>query len=71
MTMPHDQPPAKVPETAEQAGESPSRWDWVQRAVWTDRMLTALDEGVKEFFADAGLYDLTTHHAEAVQSCLR
>jgi len=36
-----------VPATAPQAGETPPRWGWVERAVWTDRMLTALDEGVK------------------------
>lgn len=45
--MPNEQRPAAVPITAPQAGETPSRWDWVQRAVWTDRMLNALDEGVK------------------------
>ena len=47
MTMSPEEQPASVPATAQQAGETPSRWDWVERAVWTDRMLTALDEGVK------------------------
>lgn len=30
-----------------QAGEAGSRWDWVERAVWTERMLKALETGVK------------------------
>ena len=36
-----------VPETANPTDETWSRWFWVERSVWTDRMLTALDEGVK------------------------
>lgn len=47
MTKPIEAQPATVPETAPQVGEALSRWDWAERAVWTDRMLTALDEGVK------------------------
>jgi RNA-directed DNA polymerase len=39
--------PATVPERAKQAGEIRSRWDWVEPSVWTERMLTALEEGVK------------------------
>lgn len=27
--------------------EARSRWEWVEPAVWTDRMLTALEQGVK------------------------
>lgn len=30
-----------------QAGETLDRWSWVERAVWTDRMLAALVTGVK------------------------
>jgi RNA-directed DNA polymerase len=30
-----------------QAGDIRSRWEWVEPAVWTERMLTALEEGVK------------------------
>jgi hypothetical protein len=30
-----------------QAGETVDRWSWVERAVWTDRMLAALVTGVK------------------------
>jgi len=38
--------PAQVPE-AKQAGDIRTRWSWVEPSVWTDRMLTALEEGVK------------------------
>ena len=45
---PTEAEPATVPAGATQAGETPARWAWVERAVWTDRMLTALDQhGVK------------------------
>ena len=38
--------PATVPE-AKQAGEAHDRWKWVEPTVWTERMLSALEEGVK------------------------
>jgi len=39
---------AVVPERAIRAGEaSPKDWDWVERHVWTERMLEALGKGVK------------------------
>jgi len=39
--------PAGVLETATQAGEIRDRWNWVEPSVWTERMLTALEKGVK------------------------
>ena len=39
--------PAGVSATTQQAGETHDRWWWVERCVWTERMLTALDNGVK------------------------
>jgi RNA-directed DNA polymerase len=45
-TMSEDQP-SKVPHAAKQDGEVLFRWSWTQRAVWTERMLTALEQGVK------------------------
>ncbi len=39
--------PAGVPEKAKQAGDVQEKWSWVEPSVWTERMLTALDEGVK------------------------
>jgi RNA-directed DNA polymerase len=38
---------AGVPERATQAREIPCRWAWVEPSVWTARMLTALEEGVR------------------------
>jgi RNA-directed DNA polymerase len=39
--------PASVSERTKQAGEIRDRWSWVEPDVWTERMLTALEEGVK------------------------
>jgi RNA-directed DNA polymerase len=42
--------PAQVPAGATQVGEAEARrkrWDWVEPSVWTDRMLAALENGVK------------------------
>ena len=39
--------PAAVPERATQDGEIRARWAWVEPSVWTDRMLAALENGVK------------------------
>jgi hypothetical protein len=39
--------PAAVPEAANQAGEVRDRWSWVEPTAWTQRMLTALEYGVK------------------------
>jgi len=36
-----------VPEAAKQASEVRARWAWVEPEVWTDRMLSALEQGVK------------------------
>lgn len=38
--------PARVP-AAKQAGEVRARWAWAEPCVWTERMLTALEQGVK------------------------
>ena len=39
--------PSGVPAMATQGGDIQGRWPWVEPAVWTERMLTALEEGVK------------------------
>jgi len=39
--------PDKVPEKAKRSGETDNQWDWVEASVWTERMMTALVEGVK------------------------
>ena len=45
--MQKEDPPSPVPLGAKQGGELPARWGWVEPAVWTTRMLAALEQGVK------------------------
>ena len=44
------------------AGDILLRWKWVERSVWTDRMLVALETGVKggkyAYFDKLGLWRL-------------
>lgn len=47
MTKPTENTPAKVPATATQAGSIHARWSWSAPTAWTERMLTALEQGVK------------------------
>jgi hypothetical protein len=42
-----DPSPAPVPQGARQAGEAHARWAFAEPTVWTDRMLRALEIGVK------------------------
>jgi RNA-directed DNA polymerase len=42
----NDQKPSGVREL-KQDGETAVQWDWVERAVWTERMLKALETGVR------------------------
>jgi len=42
-----EEKPAGVPEVAKQAGDIWGRWRWVEPSVWTERMLAALEYGVK------------------------
>ncbi len=46
MTRPTKDTPATVP-LAQQAGEIPLRWRWVEPTVWTVRMVTTLEQGVE------------------------
>jgi RNA-directed DNA polymerase len=39
--------PAAVPLGAKRTGDILARWAWVEPPVWTERMLTALEQGVK------------------------
>jgi RNA-directed DNA polymerase len=45
-TIESETKPVTVPETAKQTGEAQSL-DWVERSIWTERMLEALVKGVK------------------------
>ena len=46
MTKPTENKPEAVPAGAIRAGEILLRWSWVESRVWTERMLTALEQGV-------------------------
>jgi hypothetical protein len=46
MTQPTEDRPATVPQ-AQQAGEIPSRWRWVEPSAWTVRMLATLEQGIE------------------------
>ena len=84
--------PVTVPFAAKHAGEAQgqfafgdenTRWSWTESTVWTDRMLTALENGVKggkwfslidhqrwpnAFFAELGLFSLERAHLSVCQS---
>jgi RNA-directed DNA polymerase len=47
MSKPTETQPEAVSERIRRAGEILRRWCWVELTVWTMRMLTALEEGVK------------------------
>src|SRR5580658_1335053 len=48
MNTPKESPPARVADEPKQAGDTlRQRWSWVEPKVWTERMLEALERGVK------------------------
>jgi RNA-directed DNA polymerase len=49
MAISPEQPPSPVSRRAgtQQDGDIRLRWGWAEQAVWTERMLTALEQGVK------------------------
>lgn len=47
MKAPEQANPSAVPPAAKQEGEIRARWAWVEARVWTERMLEALENGVK------------------------
>jgi len=47
MTKSTETQPEAVPARATRAGEILLRWGWVEPRIWTERMLTALEQGVK------------------------
>ena len=78
MTRSKEHTPAAVP-LAMQAGAASVRddWTWTKPWVWTDRMLTALVNGVKggqwpnAYFGKRKLFSLKTAHELACQSSTR
>ena len=47
MNTDRENQPATVPERTKQAGELRARWHWTEPCVWSERMLEALENGVK------------------------
>jgi RNA-directed DNA polymerase len=47
MTKAPENQPEAVPERATRDGETQRHWHWVEPTIWTERMLTALEQGVK------------------------
>jgi hypothetical protein len=47
MSKTTEEQPMAVSERAIRIGEFPGRWSWTEPAVWTERMLKALEQGVK------------------------
>ena len=79
-----DKTPVTVSKATKRTGEAPvsMRWLWTEPKVWTESMLTALENGVRggkwyhfrwpnAFFAERGLFSLSTAHAQASQSAMR
>ncbi len=46
MTMTTEIKPDAVSERIRRTGELLRRWRWVELSVWTERMLTTLEQGV-------------------------
>jgi len=65
-----------VPARATQGAEARKDWSWVEASVWTERMVSALENGVKggrwyrpnAFFANAWLLALHTAWQDARHS---
>ena len=48
MSVSDEAKPVPVCSQTKQTGDiQPQEWDWVERSIWTERMLEALDKGVK------------------------
>ena len=47
MDKPPEQTPPKLAMEPREGGEIRSRWEWVEPAVWTERMLAALETGIE------------------------
>ena len=80
MSRPMGMEPARVPARAKrQAGPVSGHQAWAEPSVWTERMLTALETGVKggrwcwpnAFFTDQGLLSLRGAFESVCQSALR
>ena len=64
--MTAESPPASVPATASPAGDIRARWAWTEPSIWTDRMLTALEQGVRGGVWPAALAERLLYGARAL-----
>jgi len=75
MEKPLEQRPPELAAKPQEGGEIGSRWEWVEPGVWTERMLAALETGVKgaakAHFTAMGLICLKQTHLAACQSLQR
>jgi len=83
MSKPTEIQPVAVPARTIRTGKTLDLRFWVEPTVWTERMLAALQKGVKggkwfsmnrwpnAFFAKQGLYSLKAAHELACQSSQR
>ena len=42
-----EQTPPKLAPKPQEGGDIRSRWEWVEPAAWTERMLAALETGIE------------------------
>jgi hypothetical protein len=48
MDQPEEQTPSKLAhKEPQEGGDIRSRWEWVEPAAWTERMLAALETGIE------------------------
>ena len=65
MEQNHDSKSAPVAAMPKQVEDTQAPWGWVERGVWTERMLTRLasrEPADREWFARRGLWTLTAAH---------
>ena len=67
---------SKVEETPKQGREAESqKWSWVEAEVWTERMLTTLETGVKggknAYFIEQGLFTMAVAPTDWRAGCGR
>ncbi len=80
MGKPEEQTPPKLAQGPQEGGEIRSqRWEWVEPAVWTERMLATLETGIEggkwdhqkwpnAYFTAMGLFSLKQAHLAACRS---
>ncbi len=65
---PQEKGVSKVSEMTNLETEASPHWSWVETTIWIKRMLAALSNGVKVFFAQLGLFTMKEARWVASQS---